>query len=217
MSDYLRDYGKLEKEIERLRAAISVCCDYDLRKEADKLDIVLGKKQKELDELVADQKSLKEDLKEMVKKKKKMKLNDQQITEIKKLIPYFEKLKAEDIDQENGETNEYKTVQELRRATTEGRATKEECGLCFGVHLAHFYGVTRVGTNDNGHTCHVYYYADGREWFYKKMGLLGHTIKKEEFLMFMSRCGAGSANVFSSYEWDLHPKDVLKNMLEKGA
>lgn len=149
-----------------------------------------------------------------------MKLTKKQIKEIKKLIPYFEKIKDEEINQEIGDTDYYKTPEDLR-AGFEKEA--KECGHCFGVHLARFYGHDTekiVNYKTTPVPFYFFCYTSGREEFLKRMGFdfksrLFHD-KAKKFYELMWDCGS-HAWPFSEYKWHLHPAEVLKNMLKKGA
>ena len=137
-----------------------------------------------------------------------MKLTKKQTKEIKKLIPYFETLEDGNIDQSIGGTFSWRDEEELNKYI-------KECGVCFGVHLANFYKI--VDTHkEEGMWNHRFIYEDGRAEFLKRLKIWTSD-QADELYSFMKDCGVSSIYPFGVSKWELHPAQVLKNMLEKGA
>ena len=142
-----------------------------------------------------------------------MKLTEHQKKEIKSLIGYFEGLPKSSIYQGAGGTYDYHTEEELKKSF---KKDTKECGVCFGVHLSYIYGI--VNKDRAAYKKYNYHFMDGRDEFLIRMGI--DTLKKqEELYAFMEKCGAKHFKMFpfGEEEWDFHPAQVLKNMLEKGA
>ena len=138
-----------------------------------------------------------------------MRLTEKQKTEIKKLIPYFETLEDEHIDQGGEHSHNYTSEAHLKKWF---KNDIKECGACFGVHLAHIYGIV---TKENlAYVKYLYRFLDGRDEFFKRMGIKNKNQEKELY-SFMHHCGAYS-EPFSGTEWSLHPVMVLQNMLDWG-
>lgn len=131
-----------------------------------------------------------------------MKLSKKQIKAIKELIPYFEKLELEKLDQERFGSYTYKTKKELKEGF------KKECGVCFGVHLARFYEIVKHDKKDGFWYC----FTDGQIEFLKRMGIKTKE-QRDTLFYFMQDCGVHHFFPFGLNIWYCHPKDVLKNML----
>lgn len=131
-----------------------------------------------------------------------MKLNKKQRKEIKRLIPYFEKLELRKIDQKRYGSHPYKTKKELKERF------KNECGVCFGVHLASIYKIAQHDKEAGFWYC----FTNGQFEFLKRLGIKTEK-QRERLYSFMQDCGVHQHYPFGNKEWTCQPKDVLKNML----
>lgn len=138
-----------------------------------------------------------------------MRLTKKQREHIKELLPYFEKLPKGAVNQKFGEA----CVKRFAERVT-------ECGFCFGVHLAKFYGIESEAPIARESNCKgfVYDYMDGKNEFLKRMDIESWKWGSDSDLFrFMKKCGTGLYEPFGELDWDEPVVNVLRNMLKKGG